>query len=87
MKLRTQLLIVLGTAALCHVVFGQQPTPSSFQTWAASERLRLLEQQLIYERLQRQLQLQSIYSAYPDNPVLYRYLERNPRYIPLYLGK
>ncbi len=29
----------------------------------------------------------SIYSAYPNNPALYRYLERNPRMIPYYLGQ
>lgn len=25
--------------------------------------------------------------AYPYNPALYRYLDRNPRYIPYYLGQ
>lgn len=29
---------------------------------------------------------QSIYSAYPNNPTLYRYLQNNPRMIPYYLG-
>ena len=28
-----------------------------------------------------------VYEAYPDNPQLYRYLSRNPRYIPYYLGQ
>jgi hypothetical protein len=31
--------------------------------------------------------LEPIYQAYPNNPQLYRYLERNPRYINYYLGK
>jgi hypothetical protein len=34
-----------------------------------------------------QPQLEPIYQAYPNNPQLYRYLERNPRYIDYYLGK
>lgn len=28
----------------------------------------------------------AIYQAYPNNPQLYRFLERNPRYISWYLG-
>lgn len=29
----------------------------------------------------------AIYSAYPNNPALYRYLNNNPRMIPYYLGQ
>ena len=28
-----------------------------------------------------------VYMAFPNNPALYRYLSRNPRYIPIYLGE
>lgn len=55
-------------------------------------RMAILRQQMISAN-QAQLEPRPmplplpVYSAYPNNPVLYRYLERNPRYIPLYLGK
>ena len=29
----------------------------------------------------------AIKAAYPNNPALYRYLDRNPRYVPYYLGQ
>jgi hypothetical protein len=44
------------------------------------------------DRCQRQVYVapqydyNAIYTAYPNNPQLWRYLNRNPRYIPLYLG-
>lgn len=75
----------------CLVVVSAHAGDPAFEAYATAERLRLIQQSIDAQRqadlLQRQLQMNAIMSAYPNNPVLYRYLERNPRYIPTYLGK
>lgn len=85
MKTTSLLFCLLVTGAFA------QDNSAAFNAYAAAERLRLLQQSYEAERqaalLQRQLQLNAIMSAYPNQPTLYRYLERNPRYIPTYLGK
>jgi hypothetical protein len=49
-------------------------------------RLEALRLEFERARLQRDADLNAIRVAYPDNPQLYRYLQRNERYIPRYLG-
>ena len=66
--------------------FSADP-PTPFIFWAQAQREAAINHNLNYLATQRALQMQSIYTAYPQNPALYRYLQRNPRYIDLYLGK
>lgn len=85
MKLTLLLLVASASFAVAQAVV-YVPLSDSGPSYRSRVLADLQRQQEI-QRLERALQLQQIHVAYPQQPLLYRYLERNPRYIPTYLGK
>ena len=68
------------------IIMGHSMAHADDETSRAEKALYDYRSQQTTNEIIEHLRAIEIRTAYPDDPAMWRYLERNPRYQPYYLG-